>query len=128
MEKKFIILAVHVDDMLIVSSLGSELAEMKINLAKHFKVKDLGKVKFLLSIEVICDRDNGTIELSQQACIHQLLKCFNMQDMKPATTPLSPSVRLTQDNSPMTEEGRRDMGNIPYASLIGALMYTAIGT
>ena len=67
--------------MIILNS-GSELAEMKINLAKHFKVKDLGKVKFLLSIEVICNRDNSTIELSQQAYIHQLLKRFNVQDMK----------------------------------------------
>ena len=68
-EKKFIILAIHMDNMLIILNSGSEHAKMKINLTKHFKVKDLGEVKFLLSIEVICNRDNGTIELSQQAYI-----------------------------------------------------------
>jgi len=73
-ETKFIILAVHMDDMLIVSNSGSKLAEMKLNLTKHFKVKDLGEVKFLLGIEVIRDRKLGSIDLSQQAYINQLLK------------------------------------------------------
>src|SRR5258706_15835903 len=33
-----------------------------------------------------------------------------------------------QDNCPTNEEEMRDMANVPYASLIGALMYAAIGT
>jgi len=36
--------------MLIVSNSKSKLTDMKHNLAKYFKVKDLGKVKFLLGI------------------------------------------------------------------------------
>lgn len=43
----------------------SRLTEMKLNLGKHFKVKDLGEVKFLLGIEVIHNRKVGTIQLSQ---------------------------------------------------------------
>jgi len=125
---KFIILAVHIDDMLIVSNSKSKLAEMKLDLTKHFKVKDLGEVKFLLGIEIIRDRKSGSINLSQQAYINQLLKRFNLQNVNPVTTPLSSGIRLTQDDCPVTEEEKRDMENIPYASLIGALMYAAIGT
>ena len=125
---KFIILAIHVDDMLIVSNSNPELTEMKQNLTKYFKVKDLGEVKFLLRIKVNHDRTSGTIELSQQAYINQLLKRFNVQDMKPATTPLTPGICLTQDNHPTTDEGKKDMANVLYASLIRALMYAAIGT
>jgi len=125
---KFIILAVHVDDMLIVLNSKSKLAEMKLNLTKHFKVKDLGKVKFLLGIEIIRDRKLGSIDLLQQAYINQLLKRFNLQDANPVTTLLSSSIHLTQDDCPVTEEEKRDMENVPYASLIGALMYAAIGT
>ena len=44
------------------------------------------------------------------------------------TTPLTPGMRLTQDDCPTTEDGRRDMADVLYASLIGALMYAAIGT
>ena len=116
------------DDMLIVSNSGSKLAEMKLNLTKHFKVKDLGEVKFLLGIEVIRDRKSGSIDLSQQAYINQLLKQFNLQDANPITTPLSSGTCLTQDDCPVTDEEKRDMENVPYARLIGALMYAAIGT
>ena len=83
---------VHVNDMLIASNSRSKLTEMKLALGKHFKVKDLGEVKFLLRIEVICNRKNSTIELLQQAYIDQLLKQFNLQGAKAATTPLSSGI------------------------------------
>ena len=114
--------------MLIVSNSKSKLAEIKLGLAQYFKVKDLGDVKFLLGIEVSRDRQAGVVELSQQAYIEQLLERFNLQDVKPANTPLSPGIRLTQDDCPITDEEKADMANVPYASLVGALMYVAIGT
>jgi len=114
--------------MLIVSNSKSKLTDMNHNLAKYFKVKDLGKVKFLLGIEVTWDRKLGSIDPSQQAYINQLLKRFNLQDVKPATTPLSSGVCLTQDDCPTTDEEKKDMANVPYTSLIRALMYAAIGT
>jgi hypothetical protein len=124
----FIILAVHVDDMLIVSNSKSSLAEMKLSLGRHFKVKDLGEVKFLLGIEVIRNRKNGYVELSQQAYVEQLLDRFNLQGVKPASTPLSAGIHLTQDDCLITDKTKADMADVPYASLIGALMYAAIGT
>ena len=124
----FIVLAIHVDDMLIVSNSMASLTRMKTDLGKHFKVKDLGEVKFLLGIEVICNRRTGRIALSQQVYVDQLLKRYNLQGVKLAATPLSSGVRLTQDDCPTTDERKGDMANVPYASLIGALMYAAIGT
>ena len=124
----FTILAVHVDDMLIVSNSKPKLAEIKLGLARYFKVKDLGEVKFLLGIEVLRDRQAGIVDISQRAYIEQLLERFNLQDVKPATTPLSSGIRLTQDDCPATDEEKEDMANVLYASLVGALMYAAIGT
>jgi hypothetical protein len=114
--------------MLIVSNSKSSLAKMKLSLGRHFKVKDLGEVKFLLGIEVVCNRKNGYVELSQQAYVEQLLNRFNLQGVKPASTPLSAGIRLMQDDCPITDETKADMADVPYVSLIGALMYAAIGT
>ena len=57
--------------MLIASNSRSKLTEMKLALGKHFKVKDLGEVKFLLGIEVIREKKtalsnshNGLISIS----------------------------------------------------------------
>ena len=107
----FTILAVHVDNMLVVSNSKPKLVEVKLGLAQYFKVKDLGEVKFLLGIEVLCDRQAGRLELSQHTYIEQLLKCFNLQDVKPATTPLSSGICLTQDNCLTTNEEKKDMAN-----------------
>jgi hypothetical protein len=124
----FAILAVHVDDMLMASNSKQKLAEIKQGLSKFFRVKDLGEVNFLLGIEVTRNRQIGLVELSQQAYIKQLLKRFNLRDAKSAPTPLSPGIHLTQDDCPTTDEERKDMAGVPYANLIGALMYAAIGT
>ena len=113
MEGLFIILAIHVDNMLIVSNSKSKLAKMKLNLTKYFKVKDLGEVKFLLGIEVVRDRKSGSLDLSQRAYVDQLLKRLNLQDVKPASTPLSSGIRLTQDATtarpPKRRRGTRQM-------------------
>jgi hypothetical protein len=114
--------------MLIISNSKSSLAKMKLTLGQQFRVKDLGEVRFLLGIKVIHDRQTGHIELSQQAYIDQLLKWFNLQGEKPVSTPLSSGVCLTQDDCTTTDEVKTDMVNVPYASLIGVLMYTAIST
>ena len=114
--------------MLITSNSKSKLTEMKLALGKHFKVKDLGEVKLLLRIEVIHNRKTNTTKFLQWAYIDQLLKWFNLQGAKAATTPLSSGVCLTQDNCPTTDDERTDMANVPYVSLVGVLMYTAIGT
>ena len=127
-KKGFIILAVHMDNTLIVSNLNSQLTEMKQALGQHFKVKDLGEVKYLLGIKVTCDRKSGCIELLQRTYINQLLKHFSLQDAKPATTPLLSGTCLTQDNSLTTDEEKLDMANVLYTHLVGALMYTAIGS
>lgn len=129
MGKIFAILAVHVDDMLIISNSKPKLVENKLELAKHFRVKDLGELGKLPSWDkVTWNRQTGIIELLQQVYIEQLLKQFNLQDVKLATTPLSPGTHLTQDDCLSTDEEKDDMANIPYASLVGALMYAAIRT
>ena len=128
LESVFIILAIHVDNMLIISNSKSKLAKMKLNLTKYFKVKDLGEVKFLLGIEVTCDRKSGSLDLLQWVYVDQLLKQFSLQGVKPASTPLSSGIHLMQDDCPTTKEEKRDMTNVPYVSLIRALMCAAIGT
>ena len=73
---------------------------------------------------VVVSTELGSMDLLQQAYINQLLKQFNLQDVKLATTPLSSGIHLMQDNCPTTDEEKKDMANVPYASLIRAIMYS----
>ena len=58
---------VWVDDMLLIGT-KAEVRWMRSAISKRFKIKDLGNVKFFLSMLVERDRDKRTIYLSQGAC------------------------------------------------------------
>jgi hypothetical protein len=77
-----------------------------------FQVKNLGAAKNILGIRVV--RSNNVITLDQSNYIRNVLDGFNMQDCKPASTPLVTGTQL--------EKGVCDTG-FPHQSLVGCLMY-----
>lgn len=67
---------------------------IKRELARLFKVKDLGPIKYCLGIEI---RRNGeSIHFGQQGYIKEVLKRFGMGDCKPVNTPIALGVKLTK--------------------------------
>ena len=72
-------------------------------------------------IERLADR---TITLSQPGYISTILARFSMQDANPAPTLLHPKNRLDIDTSDADEE----VDPADYQSIVGSLMYVAIGT
>ncbi len=87
-------LTVWVDDLLIFAETVKDLDEIKRELAGLFDVKDMGKPKKIIGIEIERDRDNGTISLSQQQYIDGILTRFGLHNASPVTTPLDPNVIL----------------------------------
>ena len=68
------------------------------------------------------------ISLSQRAYIETILKCFYIEDAKPSYTLMNTGTMLLKEQSPSTDNQKRDMDNIPYQPAIGLLMYAAIST
>lgn len=60
-----VIVPVFVDDMTLVSKSKQKIAELKEELKKHFKLRDLGPTEFLLGVKIERDRSNRTLHLSQ---------------------------------------------------------------
>lgn len=123
-----LLLAVYVDDLLLLGNDPATIRRQKKLLGRRFKIKDLGEAKLLLGVEIIRDREQRTIELSQRRYILELGERFGQTNAKPASTPLSSSVILTTKDSPVTAAERADMANVPYQALIGALMYAMLCT
>ncbi len=120
-----VFLTVWVDDLLIFAETVKDLDEIKRELAGLFDVKDMGKPKKIIGIEIERDRDNGTISLSQQQYIDGILTRFGLHNASPVTTPLDPNVilrkrRVNEEVDPTIRSG--------YQSAIGSLMYAAICT
>ena len=73
-----IIIYIYIDDFLLVSYKGTDLDQIKQDLAKRFKIKDLGPCEYFLGIRIIYNHKDRTITLVQDAYIDKILGKFNI--------------------------------------------------
>jgi len=65
----YIFLMFYVDDILLATNDNELLFETKRVLSSHFDMKDLGEAAYVLGIQILRDRNNGVLELSQKTFI-----------------------------------------------------------
>lgn len=111
----YIIMLLYVDDMLVDGSNMQQINELKQKLARSFSMEDLGVAKKILGMQIIQDRENRTLNLSQSEYIKKVLKRFNMQDAKAVSTPLASHFKLTKEMCPKAQEEVDKMSNISYS-------------
>lgn len=121
--KMLIIILVHVDDCSIVGRLKSMVQKFKIKIQKYVDITDLGDLHWILGIEVCQIREDRQSLLSQCSYIDSILWRYGFDNVKPITTPMDPSIRLTSEQSPKNTEEYVMMRNIPYHKAVGSLMY-----
>ncbi len=81
------IVAVYVDDLILLSSDSDRMQKLKQNLADRFRMKDMAPLHYLLGVTVVQDSDRITIH--QKQYILRLLKnlMFGMENAYPVSTP-----------------------------------------
>eukprot|EP00253_Pinus_taeda_P033931 PITA_33931 len=124
----FIILVLYVDDMLLTSKSIEEINKLKAQMARTFDMKDLGAARQILGMEIFRDRSNGKLWLSQQKYIEKILLRFGMNNVKPMSVPLASHFKLSSSLCPNTNEEKEYMSRIPYANVVGCLMYAMVCT
>ena len=125
----FVYLLLYVDDMLIACKSKVEIDRLKAQLSKEFDMKDLGEAKKILGMEIQRDRIKGTVCLTQTQYLKRVLQRFGIDGKaKAVSTPLAAHFKLSALLSPQTENGRKQMAQIPYANAVGALMYAMVCT
>ena len=123
-----IYLLLYVDDMLIACKHMDQIDALKQQLRGSFEMKDLGEAKKILGVELIRNRKNGILVLSQQRYIKKVLERFKMGRSKPILTPLPAHFRLSSQQCPKTDADRAEISSIPYSSAVGCLMYAIVLT
>ena len=86
---KFIFLILYVDDILLASSDIGLLHATKKFLTENFEMKDLGDASFVLGIQILRDRSQGILGLSQKSYIEKVLQRYGMKDAKSGDTPVA---------------------------------------
>ncbi|KAL8115253.1 hypothetical protein AgCh_021912 [Apium graveolens] len=127
-DSSYIILLLYVDDMLIAGSNMREINKLKRQMSEASEMKDMGAAKQILVMSIIRDRTEGTLKLSQENYVEKLLQKFSVQDVKTRSIPLVSHFNLTRKQSPKTNEGKKDMAKVTYASAVGGLMKRALGS
>jgi hypothetical protein len=108
------ILDVYVDDIIITVDDKEEIARLKEFLGKAFEVKDLGRLKYFLDIEVA--RSAKGIALSQRKYTLDLLSDVGMLGCRAASTAIDKNHKLTAQSGELVDKER-------YQRLVGRLLY-----
>ena len=127
-EGKYVYLLLYVDDMLVAAKDLKEVEKVKKILSTEFEMKDLGPAKRILGMDIIRDRAQGTLILSQKAYIDKVLRNFGITDFKPVQTPIGCHFKLSSTKEDEKAETESEMRSIPYSSAVGSLMYAMVGS
>jgi hypothetical protein len=118
-----VIRPVFVDNITFASKSKAKIAELKVAIAEHFKLCNLGPTTFQLGVKITRKCSQHTLHLSQHRYMQDLLKRYGFVDSSPVLTPMDPSVSLTSAHALSTPEDKVFMRTVPYVSAVGALMY-----
>ncbi|KAK1410403.1 hypothetical protein QVD17_36940 [Tagetes erecta] len=117
------ILLVYVDDIILTGNDLVEIEKIKSCLSQRFLIKDLGKLKYFLGIEVL-ESDDGLV-LSQRKYCLDLLSEFGMLGAKPVGNPIEQNLVITNKENSFKDD--TELPNISqYQRLIGKLIYLTI--
>jgi transposase InsO family protein len=125
----FTILVVWVDDIVSMATTDNRNDEIEKDLKANFEIKSLGRPNLLLGMKI--DQADHIITLSQAHYIDALLEKFGLADANPTFTPMDPNVKLDYVVEEGKDEGKGKKDEritYGYATLIGSLMYLALGT
>jgi len=92
-------------------------------LSAEFEMKELGKAKRILGMDINKNRSKGKLFLSQQGYIKKVVEKFRMHESKPVSTPLGQHDNLSTKDAPNSDEERERMRLIPYSNGMGSIMY-----
>lgn len=91
------------------------MRRFKQSMQREFDMTDLGKIKYLLRIEVL--QTSQRIHISQGKYALEVLRRFNMEDCNAVHNPMVPGSNLDMD------VGGEQVDETFYKHIIGSLMY-----
>jgi hypothetical protein len=112
-----LIVLLWVDDLIIAGDARS-VDKFKKAIGSRYKMKDLGKLSWILGMQVGRDRASRTVEIRQTAYIDQMLARYGMAESKPVGTPAEGLLRRLYEG-----EGAV---SARYMSMVGSLLYAAL--
>ena len=117
------VVAVYVDDLVLIAKTTNELQKVKDSLSSRFKMKDMGKIHYCLGISIEQDEERKCLRMHQKQYIENMLEKYHLTDANTVSTPADLSVKLKKDDG-----FSKDVDSTLYQLMIGSLLYAANST
>ncbi len=98
----FCIIALYVDDLMVLSNSLGLLDQKKAKLMQVFKMKDLGPIHWFLGLEIKRDHLQHLITVSQSRYVSNIVEHFGFTNSRPVSTPVAVNLKLPCFGSPET--------------------------
>ena len=121
-----IVIAVYVDDIILIGKDIANINYIKGKLSKSFSMKDMGQAKYILGIQINYDKENGKSQLCLGSYLEKAINNLNIQNFTPYSLPIDKSTKLSITQCPSNENDKILMQKVPYAQSIGALNWLAL--
>ena len=109
---------IYVDDLVLASTDLELLVKFKTYLCECFKMKELGKLKYFIGIEVA--RSKEGIFISQRKYSLDIIEDTGLLGSKPVSIPMEQYHQLTAEDTPLLADPKQ------YCRLVGRLVYLMI--
>jgi hypothetical protein len=113
-----IVIIIYVDDLIIIGDSNANIFNLNKHLKQKFEMKDLGKLRYFLGIEVI-QSPKGIWLLQRQYALNKLSE-YGMTGCKPISIPLEQKVKLSAYEGDLVE------GTTMYRRIVGNLIYMIV--
>jgi uncharacterized cupredoxin-like copper-binding protein len=114
-DNEILVVSLYVDDLFVTGSHEELIYKFKEEMKGAFEMTDLGKMTFFLGMQV--QQKQNEIFVCQQKYAKEVLRKFNMEECKPATTPMNQKEKFCKEDEAERVDERL------YRSIIGCLMY-----
>jgi Reverse transcriptase (RNA-dependent DNA polymerase) len=116
-KRGIVVILIYVDDLVITGSDQIGINALKEHLRSEFDIKDLGKLRYFLGIEIA--RSHKGLFMSQRKYILDLLRETGKLSAKPATTPMDYNKKGVMDEKVLNDISQ-------FQRLVGKLIYLTI--
>ena len=89
-DDNYVYVCLYVDDMIIAAKTSREIEEFKTALKGSFRMKELGKARFILGMEIYHDHNYSKLMIRQTRYIDDVVSRFNKRTQRQWSAHVSP--------------------------------------
>jgi len=102
--KGIMFFTLYINDILLAGNNIEMIQSTKQWLSSIFEMKEMGKVRYILGVEITLNRSKKLLGLNQEAYANKILEHFRMHYSKPVDTAVEKGLTLSLDQCPKTNK------------------------